>query len=147
MNAFTLPSPCEIPNGAYCVWQIPSLNISVPVYKSTSQKVVDAENSAAMQYGASCYVISDHAGSKDGNGFWMMQNVRLDDAAFLIRKDRTERYVCYAVLRVEHRSTRLVINGKTVNAYSSKDIICRSCVDMSGKENYVAMFRYAGIMP
>lgn len=147
MNAFTLPTPCEIPSGAYCVWQIPSLNISVPVYKTTSQKVVDAENSAAMQYGANCYVITDHAGSKDGKGTWLMENVKLDDAAFMIRKDRTERYVCYAVMRVEHRSTRLVINGKTVNAYSSKDIICRSCVDMTGKENYVAMFRYVGTMP
>lgn len=147
MNAFTLPSPCEIPNGAYCVWQIPSLNISVPVYKTTSQKVVDAQNSAAMQYYGNCFCISDHAGSKDGDGFWKMQNVKIDDVAFMVRKDRTDKYKCYAVLRAEHHSARMTINSRMVTAFSSKDIICRSCVDMTGKENYVAMFRYVGTMP
>ena len=37
MGAFAVPQKCEIPTGAYGVWQIPELNVSIPVYESNNR--------------------------------------------------------------------------------------------------------------
>lgn len=34
MSKFAIPQKCTIPEGAYGVWQIPELNVVIPVYES-----------------------------------------------------------------------------------------------------------------
>ena len=68
---FAIPMACEVPVGAFAVWQIPELGVSVPLYKgqgAVAQKQVDAENSASyMPYGCG-HIIADHAEDAEING-------------------------------------------------------------------------------
>ena len=136
----------DIPDKAMGVWQIPDLNVSIPVYSWTldrynSQRIVDAENSACHQPYCQANIISDHAGS---NGTWYMNRVTLDMQAFFVKKDVTVKYVCYELCKADWHAWGYTINGSMVLPKSSKDIVCASCVDSTGKTVYLALFKEDG---
>ena len=135
-----------IPDKALGVWQIPDIKVSIPVYSNTMyrydpQKIVDAENSACYQPYCQAYAIYDHAGS---NGTWFMNKVTLDMDAYFVKKDVTIKYVCYELCKADKHSWGYTINGQMVMPKSSKDIMCSSCVDSTGKTVYLALFKEDG---
>ena len=66
-----IPRKVEIPDGAYGVWQIPELNIMIPLYlgstKDKTMVIIDAENSASIRRFGAGRIIEDHAESKAGS--------------------------------------------------------------------------------
>lgn len=140
-------SPYTIPEGADGVWRIPKLHVVVPVYSGRNgQEIVDREYSAHISQIGIGRAIADHAGSENRMGIkvWYMQNVEIGDKAFFELPDRTEEYECYLIAIVDFHSWGLTINGKLVVPYSSTDILCRSCVDDTGEQNYIAIFQRTG---
>lgn len=154
LTAFAMPRKCEVPEGAYGVWQIPDLNIMMPVYKTgggaSAQKVVDKEEAASMfPYGCG-KIIADHADSKyhASSGAWKIGKVRPDYVAFMVRPDGTkERYVCNQVARVDVHRNGYTLDGQGIYPRSATDIICVCCANARGTENYWAVFKYKGKMP
>ena len=137
-------SPYTIPQGADGVWRIPKLHVVVPVYSGRNgQEIVDAEYSAHIRQIGIGREIADHAGSENRMGVkvWYMQDVRLGYKAYFELPDRTEEYECYMLCIVDFNTWGLTINGKLLVPYSSTDILCRSCVDETARQNYVALFR------
>ena len=137
-------SPYTIPDGADGVWRIPKLHVVVPVYSGRNgQEIVDREYSAHLRQIGIGREIADHAGSENRMGVkvWYIERVSIGDKAYFELPDRTEEYECYLLCIVDYNTWGLTINGKLVVPYSSTDILCRSCVDDSGKQNYVAMFK------
>lgn len=72
MSEFVIPHKCEIPSDAFGVWQIPDLNIVIPVYQAQNriqaQTQIDKENSASIYKFGVGRVIADHAESNAGTG-------------------------------------------------------------------------------
>lgn len=135
-----------IPEKAMGIWQIPSLKIEIPVYswtlnRTNYQAIVDAENSALYFPYCHAYSINDHAGS---NKTWYMEKVTLDTEAFFVKKDVTIKYICYELCKADYHTWGYTINGQMVLPRSSKDIICTSCVDSTGKTVYLAVFKEDG---
>ena len=93
-----IPRKVEIPDGAYGVWQIPELDIVIPLYKGVgqakTQAIVDKANSASIRQFGAGRVIEDHAESKAGQGRWQIGRVTPDMVGFLILPDKTEQYIC-----------------------------------------------------
>lgn len=141
-----IPLKEKIPQKAIGLWAIPKLNVNVPVFKDThdiwrNQKIVDDENSALYIPYCQAYMIQDHAGSSKT---WFMEKVTLDTDAFFVRPTGTTHYRCYRLARADYHTWGYTINGSMVIPSSSKDIVCVSCVDRSGKEVYMAIFKEAG---
>ena len=48
VSQFAIPRKCEVPVGAYAVWQIPDLNVTIPVYQGRggmdSQRQIDGHH-------------------------------------------------------------------------------------------------------
>lgn len=141
-----IPLGTKIPDKAIGVWTIPKLQISVPVYSwklnpGNPQKITDDPDSACWQPYCNAYIISDHAGS---NGVWLMEKITLDTDAYFVKPTGTVKYSCYALYRADYHSWGYTQNGAVVVPRSSKDILCASCVDSSGKEAYLAVFKEVG---
>lgn len=137
-------SPYTIPEGADGVWRIPRLHVVVPVYSGRNgQEIVDREYSAHISQIGIGRAIADHAGSENrmGGKVWYMQNVEIGDEAFFELPGKTEEYECYLVAIVDFNTWGLTINGKLIVPYSSTDILCRSCTDETGEQNYIAIFK------
>lgn len=140
------PQKCDIPDGAYGVWQIPEIETITPLYYGfeNEQAHIDADDSAAIipfRYG---YWIGDHAGSitNGGKGIWEMNKVHVDGTAFMVYPDRTERYVCYMVCRAAATGYGYTLNGFGLYPFSAGDIICGSCANQDGSQVYLAFYRY-----
>ena len=151
---FAVPQKCEVPEGAYGVWQIPDLNIMMPVYKTNSsntvQAVIDKEESACMYPYGCGKIIADHADSKyhKSKGKWQIGKVRPDYVAFFVKADgKTDRYVCNQVARVDVHRHGYTLDGQGIYPHSATDIICICCANSKGTENYWAVFKYKGKMP
>ena len=148
---FAIPRKCEIPDGAYGVWQIPDLDIVIPLYKGSSptktQEIVDKENSASIRSWGCGRIIEDHAYSKSGNGKWQIGNVLPDMLGFLVLPDKTEQYVCNRVLRAKRFSTCFTCDGVGVYPRSATDILCVCCAISDATEVYIAAFKYKCILP
>lgn len=152
LSAFAIPRKCDVPDRAYGVWQIPDLNIMIPVYEGNNQnhqEIIDKDNSACIEkYGAG-RMINDHAGSLsiNGKGKWRIGDVKPDMVGFLVRPGRTDQYVCTMVCRAERHTHAYVLNGQTLWPRSSTDIACIGCATRDAEEVYIAMFRYKGKIP
>ena len=149
LSAFAIPQKCTVPKGAYGVWQIPELGVSVPVYYmngTAGQKIVDRENAALIQKYGTGYVIADHAGSKSnkGQGVWDIDDVRLNNAAFLIRSGATYQYKCVQLMIVDVLSNCYKFDGQVVYPHNQNEIMCVGCADKTGKKNYMAVFKKIG---
>ena len=151
VNRFAIPRKCEIPDGAYGVWQIPDLDIVIPLYKGSSpaktQEIVNKENSASIRSWGCGRIIEDHADSKVGNGWWQIGNVLPDMLGFLVLPDKTEQYVCNRVLRAKRFNTCFTCDGVGVYPRSATDILCACCATADAMEDYIAAFKYKGTIP
>ena len=150
ISLFAIPRKCEIPEGAYGVWQVPDLDIMIPVYSATNanaQKIIDDELSATIRKFGAGRIIEDHAESNAGQGRWQIGRVTPDMVGFLILKDKTEQYVCNRVLRAYRHPTCYTCDGVGVYPRSATDILCVCCACDDATEVYIAAFKYAGVMP
>lgn len=152
VSQFAIPRKCEVPVGAYAVWQIPDLNVTIPVYQGRggmdSQRQIDKENSASIYRFGVGRIIADHAESKAGKGIWDISQVRPDTVGFMVMPNGdTIQYVCNQVCRVMVHPTCYTLDGMSVYPRSSTDIMCISCANPQGTENYLAVFKYKGKMP
>lgn len=151
MTQLVIPRKCDIPKGAYGVWQIPELDIVIPLYQGVgpkkTQAIVDKANSASIRKFGVGRIIEDHADSKAGRGLWQIGKVTPDTVGFLVLPNKTERYVCNRVLRVKRYNTCLTCDGVGVYPRSPTDILCACCATADATEDYVAAFKYKGVMP
>ena len=146
-----IPWNVIIPDKALGLWTIPDLEISIPVYSwktnpANTQAIVDAENSACWAPYCNGGLISDHADSVSncGKGIWRMERVTLDMLAVYIRPDYKMAYRCYALYKADYHTWGYTINGSMVVPRSSKEMLCVSCVDHTGKQVYLAAFKESG---
>lgn len=151
MSEFVIPRQCEIPEGAYGVWQIPDLDVVIPLYSGKTSKqiqdIVDEKNSASFRKYGVGRVIEDHAESKAGSGKWRIGKVRPDMIGFLVLPDKTEKYVCNRVMRAYRQNTCYTCDGLGVYPRSATDILCVCCATRDATEVYIAAFKYKGVMP
>lgn len=151
MSQFIIPRKCDIPKGAYGVWQIPELDIIIPLYQGSgskrTQEIVDRENSASIRKFGVGYLIEDHADSKAGHGSWQIGKVTPDMVGFLVLPNKTERYVCNRVLRVKRYTSCFTCDGVGVYPRSATDILCACCANTDATEDYIAAFKYKGLTP
>ena len=89
-------------------------------------------------------VIADHAQSKAGKGIWDVGQFRPDMVGFLVTPKETYQYTCVQVCRVNVHSTCYTLDGIGVYPRRSTDIMCVSCANAKGTENYLAIFKYKG---
>lgn len=149
-SLFVIPRPCEIPKGAYGIWQIPEFDIAMPLYQRNGksiQQVIDDEHSALiMPFGAGS-IILDHADSEgEDRGYWQIGMVHPDTLACLIRLDGTLKYQCSSVYRVICNGSGYMHEGKFLQPKLTTDIFCNCCATKDAKENYLAWFKYKGKM-
>ena len=151
MAEFIIPRKCDIPNGAYGVWQIPELDIVIPLYQGVgakkTQDIVDKENSASIRKFGVGRIIEDHADSKAGRGLWQIGKVTPDMVGFLVLPNRTEWYACNRVLRAKRYSSCFTCDGVGIYPRSATDILCVCCANIDATEVYIAAFKYKDKMP
>lgn len=138
-----LPSPVKIPDGAYGIWQVPSINTSTPLYRGTEKEIADAENSAIYRRYNIGWLICDHAGSEVGAGIWHVENIKVGDSAFLITDVSITEYYCYLVEEVDFTPKCYLLDGVEQYPHRDTDIICASCSNRP-KIEYLAFFRLVG---
>ena len=136
----------KIPNGAYGIWHVPSLNIQIPVYlknNSTRQQIVDKKESALIDPWVNAYRIADHFCSVGLNakGIWNMQQIMVGAEAYLTKADGTYQYECYMTAIADVQSYGYTVGGRLLTPLSSLDILNACCVGLDSKRNYVAIFR------
>ena len=148
-ESYEIPMICEIPEGAYGVWQVPCLGTRSPLYTSAGvgQDVVDAEKSALIRRFGKGYAIHDHAGSELGAGhFWNVEDMQVGCAGFLCREGRPEIcYECTAIFLAQRNGSAYKCRGAKITLKSS-EIMCLSCTEDDGWV-YVAVFEKVGEMP
>jgi len=151
ISKYAIPRKCEIPDGAYGVWQIPELDIMIPLYKGPSkaktQKIIDKENSASIRSWGCGRIIEDHAESVAGRGKWQIGKVLPDMLGFLVLPDKTEQYVCNRVLRAKRFNTCFTCDGVGVYPRLVTDILCVCCATGDASEVYIAAFKYTCALP
>lgn len=152
VSQFVIPRRCEVPVGAFAVWQIPELDVVIPLYqaknRTEAQKQVDKENSASIYRFGAGRVIADHADSAAGKGIWNIGQVKPDMIGYMVMPNgETTQYMCNQVCHVMVHPSCYTLDGCSVYPRSSTDILCVSCANASGTENYLAVFKYKGKMP
>ena len=146
LSLFAIPRQCDIPNGAYGVWQIPELDIAIPVYTSGHQATVDKELSAYLATYGIGYVLNDHADSETmGKGKWCINECKPDTKGFMVKQDGTTYdYTCIWVCRATRLDHAYVLDGDSLYPRRPGDIICASCATADASEVYLALFRLKG---
>ena len=151
MSQFAIPQRCEIPDGAVGVWQLPELDISIPLYKGAgqakTQAIIDQVNSASIRQFGAGRIIEDHADSAAGRGRWQIGRITPDTVGFLILTGKTERYICNRVVRAFRHSSCYTVDGVGVYPRAATDILCVGCATSDATEVYIAAFKFKGIMP
>lgn len=148
LSVFTIPFKCDIPVGSCGVWQIPELDIVIPLYKgigqARTQEIVDKENSASIRQFGAGRIIEDHAESKAGRGLWQIGRIVPDTVGFLVLPNRTEQYICNRVARACRYNTCFTVDGVGFFPRSATDILCVCCANDNATEVYIAAFKYKG---
>ena len=151
ISNFVIPQQCRIPKNAYGIWQIPELNIIIPLYEKknkTAQQIIDEELCALILPFGKGRIILDHSGSNGlGEGYWDIGMVHPDMIAFLTTNKNTIQYQCNAVYKVQCKGSQYFHENRFIYPVSSLDIACNCCVGTNVLENYMAMFKYKGIFP
>lgn len=148
LAAFAVPQAATIPDGAYGVWQVPSIGTSTPVYESetrTGQEVVDKENAALIRERGKGWLVADHADSEVDGGIWNVNEMRVGEPAFLITEDVTYCYECIAICIVRNNGYEHSFMGIAIRP-DKDDVICVSCALEAGYE-YLAYYDYKGEIP
>lgn len=145
---FFIPINTDIPDESIGVWQIPELEIAMPLYQqrnTTAQEVVDREYCALVEPFGIGTLIIDHAGSESiKDGKWNIGLVHPDTVAFWVTDEETTSYKCTAVYRATDMGVGYRYEGEYVHPKSATDILCCCCVDGSQDESYLAVFKRAG---
>ena len=145
MSIFAIPQKCDIPKNAYGVFQIPELDIIIPIYSgttATAQDIIDRKYSACIESMRIGYVINDHAESlTKGKGKWCINEVTPDTKAFLVTKDKTISYTCVYVCRAIRQTHAYILDGKEIWPARKGDIFCVSCAEYDASEVYIAEFK------
>lgn len=152
LSSFVLPRPCTIPDKALGVWQIPDLDIMIPVYSANYkdlQKVIDDPNSAAQTKWCSAVDIGDHYNSvsTNGKGKWCMDKIHPGMTAFYVKKTGTSKYTCQFSAIADVKPWGYLCNGNVVQPHSSKDVLNSCCVGSDATRNYISLFKYDCKMP
>ena len=152
LSLFAIPRKCEIPKDAYGVWQVPDLNIMIPVYSATNanaQKIIDNVQSATIRKWGVGRIIEDHLDSISMNhkGIWNVGEFKPDTAGFLVTQKTTYCYSVKFVCRAIRQNTCYMLDGVPQWPRRSTDIFCISCTDGTAKEVYLAAFKYTGKIP
>ena len=147
---FEIPHTTVIPDNAYGIFQVPALEIDVPLYTSTTetgQEVVDREDAALIRGWGKGKAICDHADSQHGKAYWNVNEMQVGGSAFLITQDETLWYRCDMIARVKNTGTGYICTatGHSVTAQRD-DVICLSCTDDDGEE-WLAYYTYMGVFP
>lgn len=148
LAAFAVPQAATIPDGAYGVWQVPSIGTSTPVYESdtrTGQEVVDKENAALIRERGKGWLVADHADSEVDGGIWNVNEMRVGEPAFLITEDVTYCYECIAICIVRNNGYEYSFMDIAIRP-DKDDVICLSCALEAGYE-YLAYYDYKGKIP
>lgn len=148
LAAFAVPQAAVVPDGAYGVWQVPSIGTSTPVYESetrTGQEVVDEENAALIRERGKGWLVADHADSEVDGGIWNVNEMRVGEPAFLITEDVTYCYECIAICIVRNNGYEYSFMGIAIRP-DKDDVICVSCALEAGYE-YLAYYDYKGEIP
>ena len=151
-NKFAIEKKCEIPEGAYGVFQVPEHNIIIPLYKgnnATGQAIVDREYAADIEYFNGRWIIYDHAESVSINnkGIWDVSEFKPDTVAFLTTPKETICYSSKCVCRAVRQNTCFQYDGKVIYPKSATDLMTASCCDSTGKEVYLAIFKECSRIP
>ena len=144
---FEIPHNVTIPDGAYGIWQCPATNTDSPLYFSegSGQSIIDAEDSACINYYGQGFAIHDHNDSKIGKGIWNVNRMVVGGSAFLITEEKTEHYICTAIYLAERQTFSYVYDGHAIRPKQDQ-IVCVSCAQ---EENmvYLAVYDLQGVMP
>ena len=140
-----IPQETVIPDGAYGIWQCPSLCTNSPLYWSegTGQSIVDKPNAACIRWYGDGYLIADHANSTVDGGVWNVNDMRVGEDAFLITKDGIKRYECIAIYLVERQTYDYIWQGKAVRP-KKHDIVCASCSIADGVD-FLAYYKFVKV--
>ena len=143
LAAFAVPQAATIPDGAYGVWQVPSIETNSPVYAGTvqnGQAIIDEENSALiLDYGKGKAIL-DHAYSEVAGGTWDVSEMKVGEPGFLITEDGTYIYQCVGICLAKQSSNKYHFAGVTI--YPEKDdIVCISCAEDDGWV-YLAYYKF-----
>lgn len=147
-----IPLPCEMPEKAWGVFQIPTLEANVPLYWSeiVSQKNIDKDNGADVTRNGNGYIILDHQGSEiqqNGGvwsdcGHWDLNLIPVGSMAFLYRGDEIYFYECTSVCLADWLGNTATYDGKAIRAHKN-DIVCVCCaVPNDDSLVYVAYFDF-----
>lgn len=151
LSKFAIPRKCKIPEGAYGVWQVPELDIIIPLYwgnNATAQAIVDTEFAACIEPFGVGKVINDHADSETiGSGLWNVCDFRPDTAAFLVQEKTTTCYTCKFVCRAYRHTHAYIMDGQSIYPRSAIEVLCVSCATPDASEVYIATFKKTGELP
>lgn len=149
LSQFVVPRKCEIPAGAYGVFQVPEYNIMIPLYQANNanaQKIIDDPNSATIRPWGVGRIIEDHLDSisMNGKGVWNVSDFRPDTVAFIVTEKVTFCYASKFLCRAVRHTTCYTCDNQYLYPRSSTDICTISCVDATAKDVYFAIWRYTG---
>ena len=147
LEVYEIPHTVEIPDGAYGVFQIPSIGTDSPLYQGRDyQGIIDDEDSALLYKYKRGWLVADHSGSEVGDGYWYVEDIRVGSGAFLIREGQPEiAYFCTAVYFCHQNGWNYAYHGQNVNP-TANGMMCVSCSEVEDWV-YVAVFEYVGEMP
>lgn len=122
-------SACAAPE--FGVLSIPSVCISVALFDSAEQSVVDAQNSAAC-YWYQGYIVADH----NNQAFANLPRVKVGDRAHIYKPNgQTIRLKCAFVANGRNTGRYLTVNGKSM--YGKYDYLMYTCRKGMGWRNVV----------
>lgn len=119
------------------VLHIPSANISVALYNSYEQSVVDAKNSAALfEWGS--WIIADH----NNQDFRTLKNVQVGDTATIRRTDgQTIRLICVDVYQGKNLGHDLV-NQHNKSVMDDHDYLMYTCVNKAASRKTILITQW-----
>lgn len=113
------------------VLHIPAHGISVALYNSNAQSVVDAQNSAAC-YWYQGYIVADH----NNQAFANLPRVKVGDRAHIYKPNgQPIRLKCAFVANGRNTGRYLTVNGKSM--YGKYDYLMYTCRKGMGWRNVV----------
>lgn len=128
----------EIPPGAYGVFSIPLIDVSIPMYCGDPQTVVDAPNSAWYGLYDKGAAILDHYG-QDG---LTLTKTRINDGLWIYYADGNWIYAkCITVTKGEnHGNYYADMNGDRIKI-AEGDYLVACCTDDNTADVIIAIFR------
>lgn len=124
---------------------IPSINCVCDLTYYTAD--VNNHQHVAMLYEDNgCLNVGNHHNSMTNTGgLWKIENIRIGDKAYLNYTENgnhhAQSYRCYAILIADVSGENFTINGCPVIFMNSSDLICCTCANADGSENYIAVFK------